>query len=155
MRFLVVSDTHGDTLKLKKALEREGPLDAVIHLGDFSRDLESVGFKGSRLSVRGNTDKDARAPLERLVELGGRRVWMVHGHQYGVKGHLDRLVYRALELQADIALFGHTHQVLVAREENLTVFNPGSLSLPRDHVLGSYGILEIEGDCVQTKIFRI
>ncbi len=155
MKCLVVSDTHGRALALKEVIARESPLDLVIHLGDLGSDLAGTGYQGNSLAVRGNADRDLKAPLERLMDLEGHRVLMLHGHRYEVKWGLDRLYYRGLEKGADIVLFGHTHQAFLYRGDEVILFNPGSLSLPRDQARGSYGLLVFQGEKVLPKIFRI
>ena len=46
--------------------------------------------------------------------------------------------------ECDIFLFGHTHKKFAKEIGNTYVFNPGSLTRPRDSSLGSYLILEIK-----------
>ena len=35
MKILIVSDTHGQEKNLEEVLEKESPIDALIHLGDL------------------------------------------------------------------------------------------------------------------------
>ena len=44
MKILIVSDTHGREENLKKALEKTGAIDRLIHLGD----VEGPGQHGCR-----------------------------------------------------------------------------------------------------------
>lgn len=82
-----------------------------------------------------------------VVNLGGRRILLLHGHKQGVKNGLQRLYYHALESKADAVLFGHTHIPEMRREGELFMMNPGSPSFPRGgHTQGTYGILHIGGD---------
>ena len=41
-KLLVLSDSHGDTQALRRCLEQEPELDALIFLGDGCRDLDQV-----------------------------------------------------------------------------------------------------------------
>ena len=59
--------------------------------------------------VAGNCDFLADAGREECFSLGGARLFVAHGDRYGVKYGLERLSYRAEELGARAALFGHTH----------------------------------------------
>jgi hypothetical protein len=44
---------------------------------------------------------------------------------------MNNIYYRGRELNADIVLFGHTHQQLVEKEDDMILMNPGSISLPK------------------------
>ncbi len=46
----------------------------------------------------------------------------------------------------NIILFGHTHVGMEKNVRGITLFNPGSITLPRDGKGPSYGVLEIEED---------
>jgi predicted phosphodiesterase len=94
--------------------------------------------------VEGNCDywyrgyTDLKSEKEILINLGGKRIMMVHGHEYGVKSGIARIVKAAAEKNVDIVLFGHTHQVLekylpageteygFELEKSLWLFNPGA-----------------------------
>lgn len=58
MKILVVSDTHRKLENLKVILEREQPMDLLIHLGDAEGDEDSIAeMAGCRLEiVAGNND---------------------------------------------------------------------------------------------------
>ena len=50
MKILVVSDTHRKLENLKVILEREQPMDLLIHLGDAEGDEDSIAeMAGCRL----------------------------------------------------------------------------------------------------------
>ncbi len=129
MRLAIVSDTHGNWPLAARAIKQEGELDALIFLGDHASDGQQLA-KALQLPVylvRGNCDSADQGPEEQLVELGGWRLLLCHGHRYGVKQGLQRLYYRGLEQQVDFVLFGHTHQA-VCEEGDVTLINPGSVS---------------------------
>ena len=143
MTILVFSDSHGKEGNINRALERqpERP-DAVIFLGDGLRDLEYLDINAPTYAVRGNCDvwsvDVSDAPYERLITVGGKRIFITHGHNYGVKSTLSPLIRRAVELDADIALFGHTHAPFEMRVDvdneygislsrSLMLMNPGSI----------------------------
>ena len=90
------------------------------------------------------TATDADNP-ERLIELGGVRILMMHGHTRGVKSSAMNACYAARECGAQILLFGHTHRPLVDWDGTLWVMNPGSIRDRR-----TYGVITLEGgkiDC--------
>ena len=123
MKIIVLSDTHG-----YEAAGIFDGADAVIHLGDCFSDEIHTNLPIYR--VKGNCDAE-NAPTEQLLELCGRKIFITHGHLYGVKQSLNRLYYRAEELGADAALFGHTHAAFCERVGNILLLNPGSISRPR------------------------
>lgn len=58
--------------------------------------------------------------------------------------NLDNLYYRALELGADIVLFGHTHVHINLLHDNIIILNPGSPSFPRGMSrTKTFGLIEI------------
>lgn len=133
MKILVTGDTHGDNRLILEAIIEEGP-DLIIHLGDYTKDAETL-FKALSIpinTVRGNGDFESTYPLEIALEVGGKKIFLTHGHKYRVKEGIDKIYYRALELGVDIALFGHTHIPLLVEEGPLYIMNPGSPTLPRD-----------------------
>ena len=43
------------------------------------------------------------------MQVGKNKLFVTHGHAYGVKSGLGRLAERAKTLGADVVLYGHTH----------------------------------------------
>ena len=81
MRVGVVSDSHGYTGRLSTLLmmmEAEGPLDAIIHLGDGYHDLSDLDVPLPPLyQVAGNCDF-FRSDTRMTVELSGARLLLTH-----------------------------------------------------------------------------
>ena len=132
MRVGVFSDSHGDHEALDELLERMGPLDAVCFLGDVERDAEHLRERLAAMpnqpvlyAVRGNNDyySTCTLPWDLLIELGGVRIYMTHGHRLV---SLMNLAYKAQECGAQVALFGHTHQALCETVQGVLLLNPGS-----------------------------
>jgi putative phosphoesterase len=151
MKVLVVSDSHGQDLYVAKALDREWPIDAMLHLGDSQEDQDEfacilAGEDVPLYMVRGNCDYDPSYPLSRIVELAGHRILMVHGHLCSVSAGTKDLVENALGNACDIAIFGHTHKpVIDDSEPDLLILNPGSITYPRQAGRKkSYIVLELE-----------
>ena len=87
-----------------------------------------------------------------VVNIGGKKLLLVHGHRHSVDNGIHRLYYYAMEKKADCALFGHTHIPEIIREGDLFIMNPGSPSFPRGgFTQGTYGILHI-GDKITGEI---
>ena len=59
--------------------------------------------------VKGNCDYYADNPVSDVLEIGANRIFITHGHHYGVNFGIDRLCYAAKENQCNIAMYGHTH----------------------------------------------
>jgi len=145
MRILVVSDSHGRWIRLYDVVKSVTDADTIIHLGDGADDVEKCmdSIKGCRIiSVAGNCDFFSHDPEIRVLTLADKRILCTHGHNYRVKMGPDRLVYAAMEQNADICLFGHTHVAECFFHEGIHFMNPGSLGSPRSGI-PTYGVVDI------------
>ena len=145
MKIGILSDTHGMIHEAEKVMAEIKDLDVILHAGDVVSDahsLESI-IKCEVHSVAGNCDFNALEPGEKILELGGKKILLTHGHIYRVKFGLDRLFYRAKEMSVDAVVYGHTHIPENTVIEGILFFNPGSPALPKVHGPGTYGIWEI------------
>ncbi|MCL1987554.1 MAG: metallophosphoesterase [Firmicutes bacterium] len=144
---LVLSDTHGNLIPIHQLLKSyNGVISAVIHLGDHSRDMLRCMSTNSELSyhiVNGNTDPLTSNLEDRVIELHEKRIFITHGHDYNVKVTLDRIIYKARELQVDACLFGHTHIPVSFMQNDILFFNPGSITYPAQGTERGYGMLRI------------
>ena len=52
----------------------------------------------------------------------GIKIFFTHGHKWGVKYSTDRLFYKAKEIGAQIALFGHTHTAATTPMRRVSTF---------------------------------
>lgn len=143
MLIAVVGDTHGRTAELIKKLRLYKP-EHLLFTGDFYNDGIKIA-KALRISfngVLGNCDgRSPRAKEERIIEINNFVFLLVHGHKHGVKGDLMRLHFRAQEVKAHIALFGHTHINYLDKVSDIWLMNPGSPSLPRAGSKPSFGLI--------------
>ena len=144
MRIGVFSDTHGDISNARRFYDRLAPLDCLFHLGDYAADGEKLSnlFDCPVYAVRGNCDYRSDMPLERQVDLGGKRFLLVHGHQYY---NFNSLLYRGEEIRADMILFGHTHMPDLSADGPRLILNPGSLSRPRGGFPDSCALILLDG----------
>ena len=141
MRVLVVSDSHGNVDNMVRAVEWVQP-DYVLHLGDCQRDLEALRreFPGLAMEgVPGNCDWGSYDQKERLIELGGVRILMLHGHTRNVKSS---------PMAAQVLLFGHTHRPMVDNDGTLLTLNPGAAG---DWEHPTCGVLTIENGKADVK----
>jgi uncharacterized protein len=153
-KVLVVSDSHGLTGELEVLRERHlNEVDLMIHCGDSEMMPDDKVMNGY-LTVKGNCDFGGY-PLETTKEVAGRKFFITHGHKYSVKSSLMNLKYKAAEVGADIACFGHSH-VLGAEVIGDTLFlNPGSIRLPRERLEKTYVILELLDETIKMSVFDI
>ena len=131
MRVLILSDSHSALSFMRLCVQMFAP-EVVVHLGDHYDDGQALSEEFAHIrfyQVPGNCDRyrcDPNLP-ETLVEtIGGVRMLMTHGHRQGVKMGLSRLLQDARNVNAQAALFGHTHSTYCQQEEGMWVINPGS-----------------------------
>ena len=70
-----------------------------------------------------------------LMPLGKKMIYATHGHIYNEE-HLPPMK------RGDILLHGHTHVLKAERREGYILLNPGSVSLPKEGNVPSYGVLK-------------
>lgn len=170
MKLLIASDIHGAAgycRQLLDAWDREGA-DRLLLLGDVlyhgprndlprdyapKRVIPLLNALADRIiAVRGNCDAEVdqmvldfpvMADYATLFDEAGRELFLTHGHVFGAGMHNS--VDHAPALPEGSALvYGHTH--IKVNEESaahpgLWLFNPGSVSIPKDGT-HSYGIYE-------------
>ena len=149
MRVMIVSDTHGRHGNLDAALEREGKIDMLLHLGDVEDGehyIEAVAECPVHI-LAGNNDFFSYLPGEKEIQIGKYRVFMTHGHTYYVSMNTKRLRQEALVRNVDIVMFGHTHKPYLDLDGEVVVLNPGSIAYPRQEGRqGTYIMMEIDSD---------
>ncbi|MGL6113964.1 phosphodiesterase [Cetobacterium sp. SF1] len=162
MKIFVMSDIHGSSFYLKKALEafEKEKADYILILGDelyhgprnplpLEYDPKKVvemlnPLKNKIMAVRGNCDSEVDQMLLQYPIMGdystifwnGKRIYCTHGHIYN-KENLPNIDSK------DILIYGHTHIPLAEKNsEGIFILNPGSISLPKENNPNSYGIFE-------------
>ncbi len=144
MKILVVSDTHGDSGRLREVLNQNEDFDMLIHLGDGERDfcdIQKLYPTKGMVYVAGNCDYGAHSE-EHIAVAGGQKILCCHGHRYGVNSGIELLASAARQRECSIALYGHTHVPKIETLDGVLVMNPGSLTLPRGGSERSYGVIE-------------
>ena len=130
MRALIFSDSHGSIKSMTDIIDREENIDLIIHAGDVNEDCYTLRklYPEMRIEfVRGNNDfLDKEVPTDRLFTFGGKKIFLTHGHKYGVKVNPYKVWLKAKENGADICIFGHTHSRFSEDVDGLRLFNPGS-----------------------------
>lgn len=153
----MLSDTHGRLSPVQELRGQIGPVDFLLHAGDFFADArrcaDIFGLQPDRVAaVVGNCDYPASEPLERVLDLDGTRLLLVHGHRHDAKLGPLRVFYRAQELGCRVAVFGHSHVPVLEEHDGVLLLNPGSPALPRvPGQPGSCAVLELGGGEVRAR----
>ncbi|MDR0920857.1 MAG: metallophosphoesterase [Lactobacillales bacterium] len=131
MRYLVMSDSHGDSdIVVEIAKMYENKVDAMFHCGDSELEPSDKVWEDFYV-VGGNCDYSSDYEDVQVVTLGSDTIFLTHGHLYGVNFGMERLSLAAKEANATIALFGHTHRAGCEVIDRILYLNPGSISQPR------------------------
>ncbi len=164
MRILFISDIHGvpstleaalaageslgwDKLVLLGDLLYHGPRNGVPNFYDPERVVKILnGFKDRIVAVRGNCDAEVDQMLlsfplmgdYAILEAGKDTFFLTHGHLWNE--------YRLPPLgMGTILAHGHTHVPELKKLPcGLTIFNPGSISLPKGGSSRSFGYYDGE-----------
>ena len=149
IRVLVLSDSHGSEENVRWALEQNPAVDWVFHLGDGVGEqllLRAANGVQNTACVAGNCDWYSDEPAQRVLEIGGVKLLLTHGHRYSVKMRLDTLAYATEDAGAQIALFGHTHRQTKIDAQGVWLVNPGSVRN------GDYALLRINDGRVDVEL---
>ena len=163
MRLVIASDIHGAAdrcAKLMEAIEEIQP-DRVALLGDLlyhgPRNDLPADYAPKRVIREAEVDQmvldfPCMATYNVLLDADardgrGRSIFLTHGHVYGPGIHNSVDAWPALG-EGDALVYGHTHKKVllegedtVAGHEGVTVFNPGSVGIPKDGS-ASFGVYE-------------
>ena len=132
---------------------------AQVILGNHEEGF--FGPHGARARARDGIDPDlagwlATRPHRLELDIAGKRLLLVHSTPWEPRGayvHPDSsLLARFAEAEADVVLYGHTHEQVVRRFGRVLVINPGSAGDARDHRNGrllSCAVLDLASDEAQ------
>ena len=157
MRIIVISDTHGRTALIEKAIEAQPEAKHIFFLGDLVKDVEDLEFLyPSHIFhiVSGNCDRSSVYPSADSLTLAGRKILFTHGHPYWVKSGIGRLKEWAKAENADLVLFGHTHVAKTEYAAGVLFVNPGSPACPREG-RSSYAVIDLEANGIMPIIINI
>lgn len=160
MRVGILSDTHDQVERTAGAvvLLREQGAEILIHCGDLTSSAVVHACSGIPCYyVLGNNDYETQM-LERaitlsggtllgwsgLLELGGKRVGVTHGH-------LAREFRQLIRARPDYLLFGHTHQAMDETDGPIRQINPGALHRARNWTVA---LLDLSDDTVEFHSIR-
>lgn len=159
MRLLFISDIHGVPSTLEAALDAAQPLgyDKIVLLGDllyhgprngvpnFYNPVKVAkilnGLKDKIVAVRGNCDAEVDQMMFEfpmmsdyaIVESGSETFFLTHGHLWN-EWKLPPVGI------GTVLAHGHTHVPELKKLDcGMTIFNPGSISLPKGGSSRSFG----------------
>lgn len=157
LKIALLSDTHG-VLDSNVAGVVEGS-DWIVHAGDIGNAdvLHHLAQLGDKVvAVRGNNDTPSRwpeedhpilsaLPNERLLELPGGALLVVHGHRItpAAQRH-TRLRRRYAEVRA--VVYGHSHRLVKDVDEAPWILNPSAAGRARTYGGPSCMVLWIKGE---------
>lgn len=130
MRIVAFSDSHENADAVSALFRLQPDAGRYIFLGDglwFVKSFVKSYPEFDVLTVGGNCDMCGDARLK-LLETNGVRIAYCHGHRYGVKSGLERIKAEARATEANILLFGHTHEPHCEWDGGMWCINPGKLA---------------------------
>ena len=149
MRIGIISDTHiprrGNTLP-QFVLEAFSNVDMILHAGDINdwSVLRELNELAPTTAIAGNTDSPAMADIlgqKITLELDGFQVGLTHGHLGRGKTTPERALHTFPD--ADVIVFGHSHQPYNKDHNGQLLLNPGSATDPRGEPRPSVAILTL------------
>lgn len=150
MKIGVMSDSHGDLAAIRQGVNQIPDADMWLHAGDCSQDAEYLRSLVTVpvLAAKGNCDGHTAAKIDEFLEVEERKIWLTHGHRYGVKQGTQDLVEWGKDYEIDIIIYGHTHKADNRWCEGILLFNPGSSYGGQP----SWGVLEIYNGQISARI---
>ena len=132
----IISDTHG--LLRKEVLEQLKTCDVILHAGDMDTPevLDELRMLGRIYAVRGNNDRGFWAQkLQNTLSFSieGVRFFMVHDRRDAGRACFD----------ADVVVFGHTHNYFQETMDGQLWLNPGSCGYSRFGLPPTMALMEI------------
>ncbi|MFT6924687.1 MAG: putative phosphoesterase [Psychromonas sp.] len=162
MKLFFISDLHGSLPATELALKKyeASAANYLVILGDLlnhgPRNPIPQGYQPAAvaqllnnysdqiLAVRGNCDSEVDQMLLNFPMLesyswvlleNGTRIFLTHGHLYNSD---NRPPLKA----GDVLAYGHTHLPVAERNGEQFIYNPGSITFPKEGNVPSYGLFE-------------
>ena len=149
----LISDTHG--LVRPEVFGALEGVELILHAGDVGEGvLDELAAIAPIEAVYGNTDATDDPRLAQSIErtIGGVRIHVSHGHELG-SPTVERLLAK---YDADVIVYGHTHQQKVTVVNGRIVVNPGAAGQRRFKLRPSVGVLTIgHGGVVSVRIAEL
>lgn len=127
----------------------------ILHAGDVGGTdiLDELQLIAPTKAVYGNTDEPGDPSLAQNIEIeiDGVRVHVSHGHEVGSPTP-EKL---AAQYDADVVVYGHTHQQLVTVFDDRLFVNPGSAGPRRFSLLPSVARLMVANGRAEVEIIDL
>jgi len=161
MKLFFISDIHGSSFYLRKALEwfEKVNADYLVILGDVLyhgarnplpleynpkeviRILNSLSHR--IIAIRGNCDSEVDDMVTNFplmssysnILFNGRRIFITHGHIYN-ENNIPPLA------DGDMMIHGHTHIPKITKKDSIYIINPGSITFPKENNPHTFGVLD-------------
>ena len=147
----LIADTHG--LVRPTVHEALHGVEVILHAGDVGGDeiLAELATIAPVHAVCGNTDPPGAPNLAESLthRVGGVTIHVSHGHELGAPTPA-RLAARYPE--ADVVVYGHTHEAKVVRLDGRLIVNPGAAGPARFRLRPSVGLLYVRDTEVDVEI---
>lgn len=148
MKIVVFSDAHGSKQAIDLIYGFNQDADYIFSLGDSEVDSAFLERKNI-IFIKGNYPNDPGFFFDKDITIQDKRIFITHGHKWGVRLGVKKLYKHAVSNDYDIVFYGHTHVAKVDLVENKLFMNPGSCSRPRTHLPPTYLIMWLEEDSVR------
>jgi len=130
-------------------------VEMILHAGDVGGEevLDELSTIAPVHAVSGNTDPPGDRRLHQALDIsvGGFTIHVSHGHELGVPKP-EKLL---MAYNAQVIVFGHTHEPLVVKADGRLVVNPGAAGPARFDIRPSVAILEIKSSSAEVVIVPI
>lgn len=155
MKIGIISDTHG--LLRPQVFDAFEGVEHILHAGDVGDPdiLVELAAIAPVTAVWGNVDGmeiRARVPEVARLELGGVRIVIIHGMQFGSPTPQK---VAAAHPDAGLVVFGHSHRPLIQQAGPTLAVNPGSAGPRRFKDPVTVAIADIEDGTVQARLIDL
>ena len=148
----LISDTHG--LVRPDVFEALAGVELILHAGDVGEGvLDELSTIAPIQAVYGNTDPTDDPQIQHSIErtIGGLRIHVSHGHELGSPTP-ERLLAK---YDADVIVYGHTHQQKIVEAKGRVVVNPGAAGQRRFKLKPSVGVLTIADGVARVRLVEL
>ncbi|KAF9265371.1 Metallo-dependent phosphatase, partial [Marasmius fiardii PR-910] len=110
--------------------------------------------------VKGDYDESSNFPSSVNIIHHPIKIGVIHGHQCVPIGDLDGLSAIARQMDVDVLVSGHTHNVQAVEYDNRFFVNPGSATgawtgLYNGDPTPSFALMDIQGPVVVTYVYQL
>ena len=155
MKIGIISDTHG--LLRPQVFDALKGVEHVLHAGDVGDPdiLVELAAIAPVTAVWGNVDGmeiRARVPEVARLELGGMRIAVMHGMQFGSPTPQKAA---AAHPDAGLVVFGHSHRPVIQQTGPTLAVNPGSAGPRRFKDPVTVAIAEIDDGSINATLINL